>query len=70
MSAEQDAGGVRSNLIPREGGNTFKGVVFGNYTNSSLNSRQRVGRAEAPGLQSNSVDRLYDFNPSAGGGIW
>ena len=26
MSAENDAAGVRSNLIPREGGNTFKGV--------------------------------------------
>src|SRR5688572_19018040 len=38
MSAEYDGGGVRSNLIPREGGNTFKGLFFASYTDHNFNS--------------------------------
>ena len=67
MSAELENAGVRSNIIPREGGNIFKGVLFGNFTNSSLNSSNVSDALRAGGLQSNSVDRLYDVNPSMGG---
>ena len=36
VSAEMATGGVRINFIPKEGGNSFKGVVFGSFTNNSL----------------------------------
>ena len=49
MLAENDAAGVRSNLIPREGGDTFKGSLSGNYTNGSLNSRNTSDELTALG---------------------
>jgi hypothetical protein len=67
MSAENDLAGVRSNLIPREGGNTFKGVFFGAYTDSNFNSDNVKPELAAAGLQSNSVGKIWDYNPSGGG---
>jgi hypothetical protein len=34
-SAEMGQGGVRVNMVPKDGGNAFRGVAFGNYTPSS-----------------------------------
>ena len=34
-SAEMGQGGMRVNMVPRDGGNLFHGVVFGNYSPSS-----------------------------------
>jgi hypothetical protein len=36
VDAEQREGGVRTNLIPREGGNTFRGIFFGAFANKSM----------------------------------
>jgi carboxypeptidase family protein/TonB-dependent receptor-like protein len=69
MSAESELSGVRSNVIPREGGNTFKGVISAAYTNRSLNSSNVSPELLASGLTANRVGRIYDFNPSAGGRI-
>ena len=45
-SAEQSAGGVRMNIIPREGGNTFTGSLFAAGTSDKLAERQhRPGAA-------------------------
>ncbi len=30
-SAEMGQGGIRVNMVPKDGGNAFHGVVFGNY---------------------------------------
>ena len=38
ISAEMGTGGIRVNLIPKEGGNTFKGGFFLNGTSGSLQS--------------------------------
>jgi hypothetical protein len=35
-SAEQKEGGVRMNLIPKEGGNTFGGMFYFGYANTSM----------------------------------
>ena len=67
MLAESDANGVRSNLIPKEGGDIFKGTLVGNFTNGSLNSQNTSAELAALGLQTNSVDLMYDVNPSLGG---
>src|SRR5207249_2155435 len=37
-SAEMGQGGIRVNMVPRDGGNRFRGVVFGNYTPKSWGS--------------------------------
>jgi hypothetical protein len=34
-SAEMGQGGIRVNMVPRDGGNVFRGTLFGNYTPSS-----------------------------------
>ena len=34
-STEMGQGGIRVNMVPRDGGNAFRGVVFGNYTPSA-----------------------------------
>jgi hypothetical protein len=34
-STEMGQGGIRVNMVPKDGGNAFKGVAFGNYTPSS-----------------------------------
>ena len=36
VSADVAIGGVRVNIIPKEGGNTFSGSAFGNFSNSGL----------------------------------
>src|SRR5438067_4069455 len=35
-SAEMGQGGIRINMVPKDGGNTFHGVAFGNYANNSF----------------------------------
>src|SRR5438552_8055762 len=35
-SAEMGQGGIRINMVPKDGGNTFHGVAFGNYAGSSF----------------------------------
>jgi len=37
-SAETESGGVRVNVVPKDGGNTFSGYFFANGTNNSLQS--------------------------------
>src|SRR6202007_2858196 len=37
-SAEMGQGGLRINMVPKDGGNTFHGAFFGNYTPSSTAS--------------------------------
>jgi hypothetical protein len=68
LGAESELGGLVSNMIPREGANSFKGVVFGNYTNGHLQANNLTDELVANGLTAvNSVDRIWDFNPGIGG---
>src|SRR6185295_284820 len=68
LSAESELGGLVSNMIPREGANAFRGVVFGSYTNGSLQSDNLSDDLIARGLTAvNAVDKIWDFNPSFGG---
>ena len=41
-SADSETGGVRINLIPREGGNNFRGSFFGNYASPDLQSENNT----------------------------
>jgi hypothetical protein len=70
LTAESELGGVVTNIIPRDGGNTFKGSAFGAYTNNSLQGRNLTPRLAALGaLSTNNVDYIYDIDPGIGGPI-
>jgi Carboxypeptidase regulatory-like domain len=71
-------GGVRINYVPRDGGNTFKGIFFTSFANDAMQtdnfttiaddpveSLQARGLARSPNLLKN----VYDYNPGYGGPI-
>ena len=66
--AEYTTGGVRINVIPREGGNTFSGALFTSYASPSWQASNVTPALQARGLREG--DRLknnVDFNPGFGG---
>ncbi len=70
ISAETGGGGVRVNIIPKEGGNTFSGSVFGNFANSSLQADNLDQALIDQGVLSvDSLDGIYDTNFAFGGPI-
>ena len=69
-AAELGTGGVRINLIPREGGNTFKGSFFGSAVNSSFQGSNFTQELKDAGLATpDSIKFNYDWNASAGGPV-
>ena len=67
-SAEQSAGGVRMNIIPREGGNTFTGSLFVTGTSEDLQSNNIDQELRDRGLVSaSSVKSNWEVNPAFGG---
>jgi hypothetical protein len=70
MSAESEVSGVRVNVIPKEGGNTFKGSVFATYTGDALQADNLSDDLQAQGTLSVPVyDSIWDLNPAVGGPI-
>jgi len=69
-SADQAFGGVQMNLIPREGGNVFKGSLFATGVNSSFQGSNYTQELQDRGLRApNSIKLVYDVNPGGGGPI-
>ena len=69
-SAESAVSGVRTNLIPKEGGNALKGSVVGSYAPGSWQSDNSSDALRARGLRTNTtLIRIYDINPTLGGAI-
>jgi hypothetical protein len=69
-TADQATGGVRINMIPREGGNLFKGSIFATGANASFQGSNYTDEVKARGLRTpNSVKLQYDVNPGFGGPI-
>jgi hypothetical protein len=68
VSADLATGGVRMNVIPKDGGNTFRGTVFGTFGNGAMQGNNFSDRVEALGLTTpDSVLEVWDFNPGFGG---
>src|SRR5687767_2301975 len=83
--ASQAGGGVQMNYVPRDGGNTFKGLLFYSFANGSMQgtnytsgTRDAATGACTPadsffcrGLttQPGALKTVYDFNPGFGGPI-
>ena len=65
LSAEADVSGVRQNVIPKAGGNVFRGSFFGNYTNDALTSTSNVSNPALVTLN----EKIWDLNPTMGGPI-
>jgi hypothetical protein len=70
LGAEGVEAGVRVNLIPRDGGNTFSGRLFANFANSAMQGDNFTQDLRDRGLGTpNTVNKLWEFNPSLGGPI-
>jgi hypothetical protein len=70
VSAEQPFGGLRIDIIPREGGNSVRGVVFATAVNSAWQGSNIDQDLQNRGLpEPNEMKKAYDINPSVGGPI-
>src|SRR5881409_166116 len=70
ISAETSGGGVRLNMIPKDGGNSFKGDLFFSTTNSSFQANSLTPELVKRGLKSaDSMDSMHDVNAAVGGPI-
>ncbi len=69
-TAESQTGGVRINMIPKEGGNRFSGEFLGMYSNEHLRSDNNDADLKTRGLTAApSLRGIYDFNGGIGGPI-
>ncbi len=71
IGAETSAGGVRLNMIPREGGNKFSGTFFSSWKDGEWQGDNLTQRLTDRGLSAvGKIDRIYDFNAAQGGPIF
>ncbi len=70
IGAETSSGGVRVNMIPREGGNRFSGDFKAVNRPGAWQSSNLTDRHKAKGLTAgNAIDRIIDYTASIGGPI-
>lgn len=70
ISVEVPTGGVRANIIPKEGGNRFSGSLFGNFANGAMQDDNLTDELRARGTPAVSrIDRLWDQSFTLGGPI-
>lgn len=76
-SAEMGQGGIRVNMVPKDGGNTFRGTLVANWAGERWTSKN-LGPNLAGDLTYNpnnrllnvgNLQRVWDVNPSVGGPI-
>jgi Carboxypeptidase regulatory-like domain len=84
-SAEMAQGGIRINMVPKDGGNNIRGVVFGSYAGSGWDANNlrdnlrgdftfnapnpATGKIGNQLTNVSRVEKIWDFNPSVGGPI-
>ncbi len=70
MGAEAETGGVTTNIVPKDGGNTFRGVVNAEYTGKALINDNFSPALRARGLNKSATPRYtYDSGVGIGGPI-
>jgi hypothetical protein len=70
ITLEQAEGGVRLNLVPRDGGNTVRGSFLGAFANGAMQSSNFTQELRDRGLGTpDTVRNLWDVNPAFGGPI-
>jgi hypothetical protein len=67
---EAETGGVSVNMIPREGGNTLHGSIFGTYGNNAMQADNYDDRLRSLGLRSaNEVKSISEVSGLVGGPV-
>jgi outer membrane receptor protein involved in Fe transport len=70
LPADVGAGGVSVNMITKDGGNRFRGDLFGTFTDKNLQSNNVSEAQRVRGLTAPSANNVfYDVNASVGGPI-
>jgi hypothetical protein len=70
LTAEVQSSGVRLNMIPKDGSNTFKGSVFWSHTPGDWQSDNFTQELADKGLRApNRVSRIFDLNLGLGGPV-
>jgi hypothetical protein len=70
VSTEERGSGVRLNFIPREGGNTFNGMMISSFTNEGMAGGNFTQELRDRGLRTpNNVKRSGEVNVAYGGPI-
>lgn len=69
QNADVAQSGLRVNMIPRDGGNTFSGIVFLQGANGPLASDNRSDEVRAFIPEPLGIAYTYELNPSFGGPI-
>jgi hypothetical protein len=71
MTAETSGGGVRINMIPKEGGNLFSGQYYTGYSNNAMANDHTAVPADKAGRVGSSEgnDLFYDVNVALGGPV-
>ncbi len=68
--AENQVSGVFVNVIPKSGGNAFRGYFFANYAPGGWQSDNLTDELVSRGLTNvTTIDKIWDVNPAAGGPI-
>jgi hypothetical protein len=68
ISAEVAGGGIRINIVPRDGGNQFSGSAFGSIATKGLQSSNLTADLQARGITSvDSINKLWDSSAGVGG---
>jgi hypothetical protein len=63
-------GGVRLNMIPKEGGNRFSAAFFGAWSDGAWQSNNLTQSLQDRGLSvPDRISKIYDFNGSFGGPV-
>jgi hypothetical protein len=66
--AESETGGIRINMVPKEGGNVFRGTFIFNGTNERFQANNVSDELRRQGLRDpNSVKSMYVMNAGVGG---
>ena len=69
-TAEQQFSGMVTNVIPKEGGNSFNGSLYAEFADKSLSSSNLSDELVAQGFTNESlskISRLWDVSPAFGG---
>jgi carboxypeptidase family protein len=70
LGAESELSGVRTNVIPREGGNTFKSTTNLRYANAAMQTDNLTDDLTNSGLSApDSLDFIFNFAQGYGGPI-
>jgi hypothetical protein len=68
ISAEVAGGGVRVNIIPKDGGNRFSGSAFANFANDKMQGNNVDDTLRSQGVQTaDSILKIYDASGALGG---